>query len=276
MTKKNYFIIGTVMLISLFLSCENEEETEKLFVGKAYIGQSIPVDTKFTYSSGDYSSWISFIDKNSYNWGQKNSDGEMTMVVPCEYDKVTGEFSDSMVAGFGDIEYGAWQYFPTSFYIEELGNLYLLTFNSQNDTNLVFPRTVAEKTAGDPGTMEGTYKSVFKSCGWITMPDGTAESIIEAEVNYTYAADTFSGTFTTRLTGESTLEIPEYDIEIGTIDETETISFSGTWTYNEADSTITETMIEPEHGTHTYKPYWVTYNNKLYLVTSLTRAYIKE
>ena len=44
---------------------------------------------------------------------------------------------------------------------------------------------------------------------------------------------------------------------------------------DEEDNTITETMTSPADKISTYTMSWVNYNGKVYLVTSLTRAYQK-
>lgn len=271
---KRFTLLVLAFALFMTFSCEKDED-EDIYMGTAYIGQSIPVDTKYSYSEGTYSAWISFIDQNSYTWGQEDVQGDMSMIVPCEYNTTTGEFSDSMAVTNGDDTYGATKYFPTSFCIDNLNKLYLITFDAQKDTNLTFPHTIAEKTTGSEGTLEGTYKSSFKTNNWFSNADGLAESKIEAEVNYTYGAGTFSGTLTARYINESTLSLPEWGIEIGSSDITETINFSGTWEYNKTDNTISETLTSPIDSSYTYTPYWVSYNDKLYLVTSLTRFYQK-
>ena len=275
MKKITLLILAFVMFMTF--SCEKDEDSEDIYMGTAYIGQSIPVDTKYSYSEGTYSAWISFIDQSSYNWGQADVQGEMpAMIVPCEYNSTTGEFSDSMAVTFDGNTYGATKYFPTSFCIDNSNKLYLITFDSQKDTNLIFPRTIAEKLSGSEGNIEGAYKSSLKTNNWFSNADDLAESKIEAEVNYTYGAGTFSGTLTARFIDESTLSLPEWGIEIGSSDITETINFSGTWEYNKTNNTISETLTSPIDSSYTYTPYWVSYNDKLYMITSLTRFYQKE
>ena len=261
----------------IFSSCEEDENNVETYMGTAYVGQSIPVNTKYSYSEGTYSTWVSFIDQSSYNWSQTDVQGEMpAMIVPCEYNTTTGEFSDSVVASYGDNTYGATKYYPISFCIDNSNKMYLFTFDLQRDTNLTFPHTIAEKITGSEGTLEGSYKSSFKSRGWFSNADGIADSQVEGEINYTYGAGTFSGTSTARYIAESTLSIPEYGIEIGSVDSTHTITFNGTWEYNKTDNTIIETITSPIASSYTYTPYWVSYNDKLYLVTSSTRFYQKE
>lgn len=270
--------LSIILLISVFvfIGCQKDEDSEGTFMGIAYIGQSIPIGTRYSYSEGIYSTWVSFIDQNSYNWGQEDGQGEMSWIVPCEYNSTTGEFSDSMVITHDDNTYGRYQYFPASFCIDNMNKMYLFTFNAERDTSLIFPRPIFEKTIGSEGTLEGSYTSGFTYHGWFSNTDGFAENRVNAEVNYTYGASTFSGTYTTRIIGESTLNIPEYEIEIGTIDSTYTVTFSGTWEYNKTDNTISEIITSPIVSNFTYTPYWVSYNDKLYLVTSLTRFYQKE
>jgi hypothetical protein len=124
--------------------------------------------------------------------------------------------------------------------------------------------------------MVGTYRTTYEGDNWMYTAEGMADMKMENTVNFTYDANTFSGTYVTRLITESTLEIPDYGITIGSSDETETINFSGTWVYNAADNTITETYTTPEVMTVTYTPYWVSYNGKTYLATSLNRFYQKD
>jgi len=274
---KRFTLLTLVFAMFMIISCEKDEPSEEIYMGTAYVGQSIPIGTKYSYSEGSNWSSVSFIDKNSYTWGQGNVNDGMTMTVQCEYNTTTGEFSDSIEITGGDgNNYGATNYFPISFCIVDMNKMYLLTVDMQNDTNLTFPRTIAEKITGSEGTLEGSYQSSYKLNGWISNADGFAGTIIEAEVNYTYSAGTFSGTYSERIIAESTLSMPDYGIEIGTIDSTRTINFSGTWEYNKADNTISETITSPIVKTETYTPYWVSYNDKLYLVTSLTRFYQKE
>jgi len=276
--KKLSILFLSISFVLFSCSTEPTEPTEEIYMGTAYVGQSIPVDTKYSYSEGTYSTWVSFIDQNSYNWSQTDVQGEMpTMIVPCEYNTTTGEFSDSLKVTGGDgYTYGATNYFPISFCIDDMNKMYLLTINMQNDTNLIFPRTIAEKITGSEGTLEGSYQSSYKLNGWISNADGFAGTIIEGEVNYIYSASTFSGTYSERFIAESTINLPEYGIEIGKRDSTHTITFNGTWEYNKEDNTISETITSPIVKTDTYTPYWVSYNDKLYLVTSLTRFYQKE
>ena len=86
--KKNTLII-LAFATFMFSSCdtdENEEPGKEIYMGTAYIGQSIPVDTKYSYAEGTYSTWVSFINQSSYNWSQTDVQEEMpAMIVPCEY-----------------------------------------------------------------------------------------------------------------------------------------------------------------------------------------------
>lgn len=278
--KKFTLLVLAFAMFTIF-SCEKDENSADIYMGIAYIGQSIPVDTKYTYSKDDYSLSIEFINATSYEFGQAQGSNVMPpMTIPCVYNSITGEFSNRMEATHDVTTWGQIQNFPTSFCIDDYNKLYLFTFDPHStDVDLTFPRTIAEKTAGVAGTIEGSYQSSFSSDNWITITGdgaGTADMQLEAELNYTYGDGVFSGTLTTRNIMESDLTLPDYGIEPGSSDETINIDFNGTWEYNETDNTITETILSPVVETYTYTPYWVSYNNKLYLVTSLTRFYQKE
>lgn len=290
MKKVNYTKLFAFLALSIFLvfttSCEKDEDVEpteddeptvETYIGTAFVGQSIPVDTKYSYSEGTYSTWVSFIDQSSYNWSQTDVQGEIpAMIVPCEYNTTTGEFSDSIIITHNDETFGRYHYFPISFCIDSMNKMYLFTFDALIDTNLTLSSFIAEKITGSEGTLEGSYKSSFKSRNLYSNADGLAENWIDSEFNYSFGAGTFSGSWTTRVIGESNLSIPEYGIEPISIDSTYSETFSGTWEYNKTDNTISLTITSPIDSNYTFTPYWVSYNDKLYMVTSLTRFYQKE
>lgn len=269
-------LIVAALIISLSSCDKDEKDDSSIYMGIEYTGQQIPMGTKYSYTEGTYTASVSFIDENSYNWGQSDVQGIMSMVVPCSYNSVTGEFSDTMIAGNSSTEYGAIQYYPISFVIDDMNKLYLHTNNYQIDTSTNFHRYILEKTSGEAGTLEGTYTGSFYGDNWIYEDSSMADMKMETTVSFTYEANTFSGTYVTRLITESTMDIPEYGIIAGISDNTETTAFSGTWIYNKANNTITETFTTSEVSPVIYTPYWVSYNEKTYLVTSLTRYYQKD
>ena len=269
-------LFGAVIIISLS-SCKKDDTDDKsVHMGIDYVGQSIPMETSYSFTEGTYTATVSFNDENSYDWSQSDVQGSMSMEVPCSYNSVTGEFSDTTIANNGTDEYGAIQHYPISFVIDDMNKLYLHTYNTQFDTSVDFHCYILEKTEGKAGTMEGSYTASHEGDNWMSTAEGSADMIMENMVTFTYEANTFSGSCVTRLITESTLDIPEYGITTGTSDNTETINFTGTWVYNELENTITETYTTPEAFTITYTPYWVSYNGKTYLATSLNRYYIKD
>lgn len=271
MRKLTLIILSFVLFV--FFSCDKNEDNKTVFMGIAYDGQSIPVNKKYSFTEGTYTASVSFIDENSYTWSQNDVQGNMSMVVPCDYNAVTGEFSDTTIADNGTDEYGSIQSYPVSFVIDDMKMLFLHTYSFQRDTALLYPLIVVEKKVGKAGTLVGTYEGSFYLDNWMSGDAGMADMKIEATVTLTYTENTFTGTYSTHTISESTISIPEYGIEAGTSEKTETTAFSGTWSYDEATNTITETISVPETITNTYTPYWVTFNGKLYLATSLTRCY---
>jgi hypothetical protein len=275
-----FSLIAALFAVGLMIGCDvADPKTDPVvvFMGTAYAGQSIPFGTEYGYSEGSYSTSVLFSDGNSYIWEQTEGEDTMPpMEIPCEYDETTGEFSNHMASTWDGTTFGQISHFPVSFCTNDLSKLYLFTISQSDiepELGLVFPRTIAEKTAGSEGSLEGTYHSNFDGENWVTTPDGTASMEYEGVVDYVYGAGTFSGTYVLRSIMTSDIEIPDYGIEIGTSDTTETIEFSGTWEYNEADNTITETITSHDGDPQTYTPYWVSYNDNLYLVTSQTRFY---
>ncbi|MFC2119139.1 hypothetical protein ACFLSY_10900 [Bacteroidota bacterium] len=270
--------LSIILFISIFvlIACQKDENDEYVYMGTAFVGQSIPLGTTFSYSDGIYYHEVSFINQNSYNWRQVEGQLDFSTIVPCEYNSTTGEFSDSMVYSRNDQSFGRIQYFPVSFCIDNMEKMYLFTHDALKDTTLIFPRTIAEKITGSEGTMEGSYTSGFNLYSWYTYSGNLADNQLEAELNYTYGAGTFSGTYTARSIGQSSIDLPEYGFETSSFDTTYHTTFSGTWEYNESDNTISETMTSPIVRNFTYTPYWVSYNDKLYLATSSTRFYQKE
>lgn len=268
-------LIFAGMIIGL-MSCEKDGNGETVYMGTAYVGKPIPLNTNYSYSEDTYSYQVSFLSNKSYSWGGLLGGAiDTTLTVPCEYNPTTGEFSDSLVMTKHGQTMGRTQYFPTSFCIDDLNKMYLFTFDTSKDTALIFPRTIAGKISGSAGTLEGSYTSSFGGRNWYAFEAGLAEFSLTGEVNYTYTASTFSGTYTARIITNSNIGDPELGIEIISTDTIYTVPFSGTWHYNQADSTISETMTSPTTLNFSYKPSWVSYNGKLYMVTSLTRFYQK-
>ncbi len=289
MKKYISLIILAGMFISL-MSCKKEDNGDdnggdngdepngEVYMGTAFTGQSIPVETTYSYDGGDYYSEVTFKNNSRYQWNHTmrtdSGDFEFSEIVTCKYDPVSGAFSDTLEVTHDEKTMGIGHYFPVSFCINELKKLYLFTFDVQRDTAIIFPRIIAEKVSGSAGTIKGSYKASCAGHNWYAIPDGLAQFRMDAQLDYTYGENTFSGTSTVRLLMESNIEMPGQ--EVGSLDTTFTTSFNGTWEFDEITNTIQETMTSPDNRKFTYTPYWVSYNDKLYLVTSLSRFYQKE